>query len=83
MPTVAIIDGIKINLYYDEHPPAHFHAEYAEHVAMIDLDSLEILEGTLPRPQYRKVATWAESRKEELLDAWIRCRSDLTPRKIR
>jgi Domain of unknown function (DUF4160) len=38
MPTVAIIDGIKINLYYDEHPPTHFHAEYAEHVAMIDLD---------------------------------------------
>ena len=82
MPTVATIDGIKIKLYWDEHPPSHFHAEYGEYRAIIAIDSLEILEGYIPRPQYRKVVAWANSRKTKLLDAWIKCQSDLNPGKI-
>jgi len=82
MPTVAVVDGIKINFYYDEHPPPHFHAEYAEDEAMIDVDSLEIVAGTLPRPQYRRVVAWARTRKSALLRAWTRCRSDIAPGKI-
>jgi len=83
MPAVAIVDGIKIQFYNDEHPPSHFHVEYAEHQAMIDIDTLEILKGYLPRPQYRKVVAWAKPRKAELLRAWIACQSDLNPGKIR
>jgi hypothetical protein len=82
MPTVAIIDGMKIKFYFDEHPPPHFHAEYAEHEAVISLDTLEIVAGTLPRSQYRKVVAWCRTRKRELLRAWTWCQSDLTPRKI-
>ena len=82
MPTVATIDGIKIQFYWDEHPPSHFHAEYAEHRAMIDIDTLDMLEGGLPRPQYRKVVAWAKLRKASLLGAWISCRSDINPGKI-
>jgi hypothetical protein len=26
MPTLAILDGIKITMYYADHEPAHFHA---------------------------------------------------------
>ena len=33
MPVVAIVDGVKIEFYPDEHPPPHFHARYAEFVA--------------------------------------------------
>ena len=29
VPTVAIIDGVRIEFYFDEHPPPHFHARYA------------------------------------------------------
>jgi hypothetical protein len=82
MPVVARIDGIKIQFYDDEHPPPHFHAEYAEHVAVIDIETLTILRGHLPRPQYRKLVAWAESRREALLQAWAMCRSDLNPGKI-
>jgi hypothetical protein len=28
MPTVAIVDGVKIQFYFDEHPPPHFHAVF-------------------------------------------------------
>jgi hypothetical protein len=58
MPTVAIVDGIKIQFYHDEHPPIHFHAEFAEHQAMIGIDSMKVLKGYLPRPQLRKVVAW-------------------------
>ena len=36
MPLVAVLDGIKIQFYWDEHPPPHFHVEYGEHVAVIE-----------------------------------------------
>jgi hypothetical protein len=37
MPTVPMFDGIKIQFYWGEHPPPHFHAEHAEYVALIDI----------------------------------------------
>jgi hypothetical protein len=82
MPTVAIIDGIKIQFYWDDHSPAHFHAEYGEYRARIVIESLKTLNGYLPAPQLRKVVAWAKSRRKQLLDAWIKCESDLHPGKI-
>ena len=82
MPAVAIIDGIKIWFYNDDHPPPHFHAEYAEHDALIDIDTLKIIAGALPRSQYRKVLAWAEARKPALRIAWIAAQSDINPGKI-
>ena len=55
MPTVATFDGIKIQFYWDEHPPPHFRAEFGEYRAMIDIEALEIIEGYMPRPHLRKV----------------------------
>jgi Domain of unknown function (DUF4160) len=81
MPSVAIIDGVKILFYHDEHPPAHFHARYGEHEAVVELETLHILKGALPPAQLRKVRDWARSRQSELLRAWIACRSDADPGK--
>ena len=66
MPTIAIIDGVKINIYSHEHPPPHFHAIYAEYEAMIRISDLEIEEGKLPSKTYKKVKKWAESSKEKI-----------------
>jgi hypothetical protein len=82
MPTVTILDGIKIQFYWDEHPPPHFHAEYGEYRALIEIETLEMLGGHIPRPQYRRVVSWAGTRKAALLEAWVKCRSDLNPGKI-
>ncbi|MCI0466007.1 MAG: DUF4160 domain-containing protein [Beijerinckiaceae bacterium] len=48
MPTVAAVDGIKILFYFDEHPPPHFHAEFAEFAAQIQIDPPKLLRGSLP-----------------------------------
>lgn len=35
MPTISIFYGIKILMFFDEHNPPHFHAQYAEFHAII------------------------------------------------
>jgi hypothetical protein len=79
MPTVATVDGVKVQLYWDDHPPAHFHVEYGEYRAQVAIDSLRIINGYIPASQFRKVVAWAKPRKSELLLAWIKCQSDLHP----
>lgn len=48
MPTVAVLDGIKIRFYADEHPPSHFHALYGEFAAQIRIRPVKVLRGSLP-----------------------------------
>jgi hypothetical protein len=82
MPVVAIVNGIKIEFYFDEHPPPHFHARYAEFVAQIDMDTLEIMKGSLPRPQLRMIQEWALPRRDALRAAWDACSSGGKPGSI-
>ncbi len=82
MATVARVDGIKIQFYWDDHPPAHFHVEYAEYRAQVAIDNLQIIKGYIPAAQFQKVKTWAKSRKSQLHAAWMQCLSDLHPGKI-
>jgi hypothetical protein len=42
MPTVAVIDGVKIQFYAAEHPPPHFHAVFAEYRASIGIADLRV-----------------------------------------
>ena len=70
MPTVAIVDGVSIVFYTNEHPPPHFHAKFAEHQAVIDLDSMRVTEGFLPVAKRRKVLAWATERRGALLAAF-------------
>lgn len=60
MPTIAEFDGIKIRIYYHDHPPLHFHVEYGGGEAEIAIATLELLAGTLPGVVYRKIRAWAE-----------------------
>jgi len=82
MPTVAIIDGTAIAFYYAEHPPPHFHVRFAEFRAQIDIESLNVINGSIPKPQLQIIKQWAASRREQLRSAWVICQSDNPPGKI-
>jgi Domain of unknown function (DUF4160) len=82
MPTVAVINGTKIEFYFDEHPPPHFHARYAEFVAQIDLATLEVIKGSLPRSRLRTIQEWASPRRAALEAAWNACLSGSNPGRI-
>ncbi|MCX6233152.1 MAG: DUF4160 domain-containing protein [Bacteroidetes bacterium] len=58
MPTIEIIDGIKINIYNGDHKPPHIHAVYNEFEVLIVIESNEIFAGNLPGKQLKKVFDW-------------------------
>jgi hypothetical protein len=70
MPTVAIIAGVKIQFYPDEHPPPHFHARIAEFVAQVRIEPVEVLRGSLPANKVRDVLDWAGQHQVELMRVW-------------
>lgn len=49
MPTISTFYGIIIRMFFDEHAPPHFEAQYGEYKAFINIRSLELMEGQLPR----------------------------------
>jgi hypothetical protein len=83
MPTVAIVEGVKIQFFAVEHPPPHFHAVIAEHRAQIDIRSLQVLRGRLPPAKLAVVIAWAEGRREALMDAWNAAVGKQKPEKVR
>ena len=48
MPAISRFFGIIIKMYFNDHNPPHFHAEYGEHEAVYVIETLELLRGTLP-----------------------------------
>jgi Domain of unknown function (DUF4160) len=70
MPRLSVFYGIIIYMYRPDHPPPHFHAEYGEFVAQIELGSLEILNGSLPPRALRLVREWARLHPDELAENW-------------
>lgn len=61
MPTIDVIDGVKINIYNGDHPPPHIHAIYNEHEALITIEKSEIYAGDLPERQLKKALNWLEA----------------------
>jgi hypothetical protein len=53
---------------HNDHPPAHFHAEYQGFEAFISIESGEIVEGKLPRPAAKIVKEWSLLHRKELLN---------------
>ena len=72
MPTIKIIEGVKIDIYSREHPPPHFHAKYAEHEELIEIETLNTYAGKLPQNKRKKIVNWAKQNKQILSDNFKR-----------
>ncbi|HAG80665.1 MAG TPA: transcriptional regulator [Cyanobacteria bacterium UBA11162] len=70
MPEISRFFGIIIAMYYNDHPPPHFHVRYGQQKAIIDIQSLSILEGKLSPRVLGLVIEWAVSHQAELLQNW-------------
>jgi hypothetical protein len=82
MPTIAIVDGVRLMMYVNDHPPAHFHALIEEYRAVIDIETFTLGRGDLPRPKLRAVLEWAAPRRDALLRAWNLTQSRLPSGRI-
>jgi hypothetical protein len=70
MPKISEFFGILILMYYNDHPPPHFHARYAEYEALIRIEPLGILEGDLPPRALSLVMEWARTYRDQLMENW-------------
>lgn len=70
MPEISRFYGIKIYIFYNDHAPPHFHVIYGEHKALIDINALSIISGTLPPRALGMVIEWASTHQKELLEDW-------------
>lgn len=82
MPEISRFFGIVIKMFFDDHALPHFHAEYAESYAEIDIRTLAVLHGDLPGRALGLVIEWARAHQEELLINWDLVRDQRPPRKI-
>ena len=82
MPAISAFYGILIRMFFNDHPPPHFHARYGEFEATVDIGTLEVIAGQLPRRALILVREWAMMHREELMEDWRFCRENTTPTKI-
>ena len=78
MPEISRFYGIIIRMFYNDHNPPHFHVIYQEDEAIIEIKTLEILEGHLPKRATSLVIEWAIEHREELIKNWHKARNHET-----
>ena len=83
MPTVSMFYGIMIKMFFEEHNPPHFHVEYSEYKAIVNIKDLKVVKGKLPRRAESLVLDWAEIHQNELLNDWNLCQNEQLPKPIK
>jgi hypothetical protein len=82
LPTGKRRPRILIGMFFNDHPPPHFHARCGEFEATVEIGALELLEGELPHRAMSLVRELAMIHREELLEDWRFCRANAVPTKI-
>jgi hypothetical protein len=75
MPEISRFYGIIIKMYFDDHWPPHFHAEYGEHQVIVNINTLAVIAGRLPPRAMGMVTEWASLHQDELKVAWQKAKS--------
>jgi hypothetical protein len=72
MPEVSRFYGIVVKIFYADHNPPHFHAEYGDYEVLVNINTLAILGGGLPARAFGLVTEWASLHQQELRASWER-----------
>ena len=75
MPEISRFYGIVIKIYFSDHSPPHFHAEYGSEEALLNVETLTVIAGNLPSRALSLVREWASLHRDELRVAWDRAKS--------
>lgn len=70
-------------MYFMDHDPPHFHAEYAEHKCKIEIESLSIIAGNMPPRSLGLIIEWAALHKVELKENWLLMKAGKKLKKIK
>lgn len=82
MPEICRFFGIIIRMFFDEHDPPHFHAEYQGNKAVFDFNG-NVMKGTLiSKTATRLVREWIDLRLDDLKEDWELARAGKEVKKI-
>ncbi len=81
MPEISRFYGIIIRMFFNEHNPPLFHAEYGEYRCVINLND-EVVNGSMPKRALNLIFEWLELHKDELFENWERCLNNIQPNSI-
>lgn len=82
MPEISRFFGIIIRMFYDEHNPPHFHAEYSGKKAVFDFNG-NVIKGNLESKTATKlVRDWVDTHGAELEIDWMLARENQEIKKI-
>ncbi len=70
MPEISRFFGIIIRMFFNDHDPPHFHAVYGDDEALIEIETLAMYAGELPRRALGMVVEWAALHREDLRRDW-------------
>jgi len=70
MPIISEFYGIKVMMFWNEHMPPHFHAQYGENKILVDIEKGTVIRGVFPSRQLKLVLAWCEIHREELVLNW-------------
>lgn len=70
MPEISRFFGIVIAMFYNDHPPPHFHVRYGRQRAIVEISTLSVLEGSLSPRTLGMVVEWAAQHQGELSANW-------------
>ena len=73
MPETSRFYWIIIKMYFlsNEHNPPHIHAIYNKNMAVIDIQTLDVIEGYLPTRAFKLVREWLFIHKKEISNIWM------------
>ena len=82
MPFVSMFFGIMIRMFFNEHNPPHFHAEYQGSEGIFNFDG-EMLQGNIKSTTaLRLIKEWARLRNTELNENWVKITDKIGINKI-
>lgn len=72
MPIISEFYGITIKMYFiqNEHNPPHIHAFYGKYASIININTLEEMEGKIPIKALKIVKEWIKVNRKEILEIW-------------
>jgi hypothetical protein len=76
VPEISRFFGIVVQMYYADHDPPHFHVRYAGQKALIAIETLAVLRGSLSPRALGLVTEWAALHRAELMEDWALARAE-------
>ena len=78
--TVARIDGLKLEVFANEHPPPHFRVKFQSSTANYQISDCARLNGSGEVLRYEKnIKLWWKENKKTLIEHWNRMRPSDCP----